>query len=139
MFTLLAFLMIFLETSLAIDYPYNVFSITYINYVMYEKNEKGFYHAILVALLLSLSGNSVEKKIFFFGIYSLVVYCYSKYILYEKLNIPLIALVQVCLYAPYVYYFEFRAFSIGVLLRMFVFYTVANYIYLQKITLSGSK
>ena len=139
MFTLLAFSMIFLETSLAIDYPYNVFSITYINYAMYEKNEKGFYHAILVALLLSLSGNSVEKKIFFFGIYSLVVYCYSKYILYEKLNIPLIALVQVCLYAPYVYYFEFRAFSIGIMLRMFVFYTVANYIYLQKITLSGSK
>lgn len=139
MFTFFGFLMIFLETSLAINFPYNVFSITYVNYIMYEKKEKGFYNVILVALLISLSGNSIEKKLFFFGVYSLVVYSYSKYILYEKLNIPLITLVQTCLYAPYIYYFELRSFNFGILIKMFIFYLVANYIYLQKITLNGSK
>ena len=139
MFTFFAFAMIFLETSLAVDFPYSVFSITYINYIIYEKQERGFYYAIFVAFLVAISGNSVEGKMFFFGIYSIVVYCYSKYILYEKQNIPLIVLVQVCLYLPYLYYFESRLPSFGILIKMFMFYSVANYIYLQKITLSGSK
>jgi hypothetical protein len=130
--------MIFFETSLALGFPYNVFSIAYINYVMYEKQERGFYHALFIALLVSLSGNSIEKKIFFFGVYSLVVYYYSKYILYEKFNIPVISAVQVLLYAPYVYFFEFKLFSLGILVKMFIFYSVANFMYLQKSTLNRS-
>jgi hypothetical protein len=138
MFTFFAFLMIFLETSLSMGFPYNVFSIAYTNYIMYEKQESGFYHIFFVALLVSLSGNSIEKKMLFFGVYSLVVYHYSKYILYEKFNIPLISTVQVLLYAPYVYFFELKLFSLGILIKMFIFYLVANFLYLQKSTLNRS-
>lgn len=132
MFNFFILVLIFLENSLVITFPYNLLALPYITYLAYEKGKYGIFEVMLICIIISEDKNIlVELGIIFVTIF-MGSYFLSKILGYEKINIIYYSLIQFIIYGTYLYmklpyFYPYQ----GVI--MFGGYLLFNYIYIEKL------
>ncbi|WP_320047263.1 hypothetical protein [uncultured Ilyobacter sp.] len=124
-------ILIFLENSLALDYPYNFIAIPYITYLVYKKNVDSIFFILLVAFIMSFQSISFATAAIAGTIFYLVFHWVSKIIAYEKYNLPFIISIQAVIYGGMVY-FKTGYFTFFILVKLMVSYGIFNYLYMKK-------
>jgi hypothetical protein len=130
MTSIIILLLILLENSLAIVFPYNVLALTYLTYLAYKKGRNGIFEVLIICAIVSSNGNTfIEVGIIFILIFisSLLL---TKVFEYKQINIFYYTLVQFVIYGAYLYmklpYFSFYQ-GIG----MFFGYLLFNYMFIK--------
>lgn len=121
-------LLILLETSVYVDFPYNSISLSVVAFLTAKHNLYAVFYAIVIGFIVGLSGSHVERPIIFFMIYVYVLNFIFKHLNYERVNLPLISLVEVILYLTYVYFFEFESFGLLIIIKHYLLVLLMNYI-----------
>ena len=124
-------ILIFLENSLALDYPYNFIAIPYITYLVYKKNVDSIFLILLVAFIVSFQSVSFTTAAMAGTVFYLVFHWVSKIIAYEKYNLPFIISIQAVLYCGMVY-FKTGYFTFFILIKLMMSYGIFNYLYMKK-------
>ena len=97
--------LVFLETSVFVDFPYNAVSISVVGYLTSKYELFSLPYAILIGFIIGLSGYHVERPIIFLIIYLLILNFIFKHFIFNKINIIFITLFEVILYMLYIKYF----------------------------------
>jgi hypothetical protein len=125
---LIILLLVFLETSVYVDFPYNCVSISVVGYLTSKYELLSLPYAILIGFLIGVSGYHAERPIIFLIIFVLIMNRVFKHLLFEKINLVFITLIEAGLYLIYVYFFEFSSISIINIIKEIVFVFIMNYI-----------
>lgn len=128
-FYAIVFLFIILETAVAGNYPYYAIALSFLGYVAYKHEEKSLYFAMGVAFVIGISASRIEQIILFYSIYVLVLAKLFKSILFERVNIFFITLIEVAMYITYIYFFRIKDILILNWIKEFVFVLFYNFIF----------
>lgn len=120
--------LVFLETSVYVDFPYNCVSISVVGYLTSKYELLSLPYAILIGFIVGLSGYHVEKPIIFLVIFVLIMNQVFKHVLFDKINLPIITIIEAVLYLSYVYFFEFSTITFINIIKELVFIFIMNYI-----------
>lgn len=131
MINIISLILIFLENSLALNYPYNFIAIPYITYLVYKKGVNSINYILLVALVMSLQSVKITTLAVGGVIFYLAFYMLSTVIAYERHNIPFIVAIQVILYGSMVY-LKTGCLTFLILFKLIISYGVFNYLYIRK-------
>ncbi|WP_319369933.1 hypothetical protein [uncultured Ilyobacter sp.] len=131
MIDVFSLILIFLENSLALDYPYNFIAIPYITYLVYKRNVDSIFLILLAAFIISFQSVSFTIAAMAGTLFYLIFHTISRTIAYEKYNLPLIVAIQILIYGSMVYlktgYFTFQIFF-----KLIISYGIFNYLYMKK-------
>lgn len=122
-------LLVFIETSVYVDFPYNVVSISVIGYLTSKYELMALPYGIIVGFLVGLSGHHIQKPIIFFVAFIIIMNEVFKYFLFEKINLVFITLIEVFLYLSYIYIFEFPTVYLSNIIKEILFVFAMNYIF----------
>jgi hypothetical protein len=131
MIDIFSLILIFLENSLALDYPYNFIAIPYITYLVYKKNVDSIFLILLVAFIISFQSVSFMTAAMAGTIFYLLFHMVSKIIAFEKYNLPFIVIIQTLIYGSMVY-LKTGYFTFVILIKLMISYGVFNYLYMKK-------
>lgn len=121
-------LLVFVETSVYVDFPYNFVSISVAGYLTSKYELMALPYAILIGFLIGMSGYHVQKPIIFFVIFVVIMNQIFKHLLFDKINLFFISLVEVFLYLSYVYFFEFSSVYFSNIIKEIIFVLAMNYV-----------
>lgn len=132
MLSFIVLVLIFLENSLVLTFPYNVIALPYITYLAYKRGKNGILEVILVCLIISNDKNIFIELWIIFVIIFTMSYFLSKILGYEKINIVYYSLIQFIIYGTYLYIKlpYFKPYQ-GVI--MFGGYLLFNYSFTKKL------
>lgn len=128
---LIVLALVFLETSVYVDFPYNVVSISVVGYLTSKYELFSLPYAILIGFIMGLSGFHVERPIIFLIIYLLIMNLIFKHLLFNKINIAFITLIEVSLYLIYIKYFEIGIINHVNLIKEYIFVLIMNIVLLK--------
>ncbi|MBP9595718.1 MAG: hypothetical protein KBE24_02950 [Fusobacteriaceae bacterium] len=128
---LIVLALVFLESSVYVDFPYNVVSISVVGYLTSKYELYSLPYAILIGFIMGLSGYHVERPIIFLIIYLLIMNLVFKHLLFNKINIVFITLIEVTLYLVYIKYFELGVVSHINLIKEYIFVLIMNIVLLK--------
>lgn len=130
------FILIMLESSIYLNFPYYSISLSFLGYITYKKRYYSLIYSFFISLIVGVSGYHLEKVIIFFLIYNLILLFVYKHIHFDKINIIFVSLLEVILYYIYVYFFETNELFIQNWIRGYFFVLIYNYIFyrLEKTT-----
>jgi hypothetical protein len=132
MFNLGIFILIFLENSLVISFPYNIILLPYLTYLAYKKGKNGILEIILICLMISKDNNIfIEMGIIFVTIF-IISYFLSKVLDYKEINIIYYSVIQFIIYGTYLY-IKLPYFSFYQGMLMFGGYLLLNYSFVKRI------
>ena len=121
-------LLVFVETSVYVDFPYNFISVSVTGYLTSKYELMALPYAILIGFFIGMSGYHVHKPIIFFIIFVIIMNQVFKHLLFDKINLILISLIEVFLYLSYVYFFEFSGVYFSSMIRETIFVLAMNYV-----------
>lgn len=128
---LIVLALVFLETSVYVDFPYNVVSISVVGYLTSKYELFSLPYAILIGFIMGLSGFHVERPIIFLIVYLLIMNMIFKHLLFNKINVAFITLIEVLLYLSYIKYFEIGIVSYLNAIKEYIFVLIMNIILLK--------
>ena len=125
-------ILIFLENSLVVNFPYNIVALPYITYLAYKKGKNGIFEVILICIIISKDKNIFIELAIIFVIIFTISYFLSKILGYEGINVVYYSLIQFIIYGTYLYIkLPYYSLSQGVI--MFGGYLLLNYSFIKKI------
>lgn len=123
--------LVFLETSVFVDFPYNAVSISVVGYLTSKYELFSLPYAILIGFIIGLSGYHVERPIIFLIIYLLILNFVFKHFIFNKINLVFITLLEVILYLLYVKYFELGIVTFINFFKEYIFVLFMNIVLLR--------
>lgn len=123
--------LVFLETSVFVDFPYNAVSISVVGYLTSKYELFSLPYAILIGFIIGLSGYHVERPIIFLIIYLLILNFIFKHFIFNKINIIFITLFEVILYMLYIKYFELGVVTAVNVIKEYIFVLFMNIVLLR--------
>lgn len=123
--------LVFLETSVFVDFPYNAVSISVVGYLTSKYELFSLPYAILIGFIIGLSGYHVERPIIFLIIYLLILNFVFKHFIFNKINLIFITLLEVILYLLYVKYFELGIVTFVNFFKEYIFVLFMNIVLLR--------
>ena len=128
---LVILLLVFLESSVYVEFPYNVVSISVVGYLTSKYELFSLPYAILIGFIMGLSGYHVERPIIFLIVYLLIMNTIFKHFLFNKINLVFITLIEVALYIFYVKFFEIGIVGYMNMIKEFIFVLIMNIVLLK--------
>lgn len=128
---LIILLLVFLETSVFVDFPYNAVSISVVGYLTSKYELFSLPYAILIGFIIGLSGHHVERPIIFLIIYLLILNFVFKHLIFNKINLVFITLIEVSLYLLYIKYFELGEVNSINFIKEYIFVLFMNIVLLK--------
>ena len=128
---LIVLALVFLESSVYVDFPYNVVSISVVGYLTSKYELFSLPYAILIGFIMGLSGYHVERPIIFLIVYLLIMNTIFKHLLFNKINLVFITLIEVALYIFYVKFFEIGIVGYMNMIKEFIFVLIMNIVLLK--------
>ena len=128
---LVILLLVFLESSVYVEFPYNVVSISVVGYLTSKYELFSLPYAILIGFIMGLSGYHVERPIIFLIVYLLIMNTIFKHLLFNKINLVFITLIEVALYIFYVKFFEIGIAGYMNMIKEFIFVLIMNIVLLK--------
>ena len=128
---LVILLLVFLESSVYVEFPYNVVSISVVGYLTSKYELFSLPYAILIGFIMGLSGYHVERPIIFLIVYLLIMNTIFKHLLFNKINLVFITLIEVALYIFYVKFFEIGIVGYMNMIKEFIFVLLMNIVLLK--------
>ncbi|MBN1467968.1 MAG: hypothetical protein JXM74_05970 [Fusobacteriaceae bacterium] len=128
---LVILLLVFLESSVYVEFPYNVVSISVVGYLTSKYELFSLPYAILIGFIMGLSGYHVERPIIFLIVYLLIMNTIFKHLLFNKINLVFITLIEVALYIFYVKFFEIGIVGYMNMIKEFIFVLIMNIVLLK--------
>ncbi len=128
---LIVLILVFLETSVFVDFPYNAVSISVVGYLTSKYELFSLPYAILIGFIIGLSGYHVERPIIFLILYLLILNFIFKHLIFNKINLVFITLIEVILYLVYVRYFELGEVSLVNFIKEYIFVLFMNIVLLK--------
>ncbi len=128
---LIVLILVFLETSVFVDFPYNAVSISVVAYLTSKYELFSLPYAILIGFIIGLSGYHVERPIIFLILYLLILNFIFKHLIFNKINLVFITLIEVILYLLYVRYFELGEVSLVNFIKEYIFVLFMNIVLLK--------
>lgn len=126
--SLIIFLLVFIETSVYVDFPYNVVSISFVAFLTSKYELMALPYAVVIGFLVGLSGHNIQRPIIFFIFFVIIMNEVFKYFLFEKINLIFISLIEISLYLSYIYFFEFSTIYLNNIIKLIIFVLSMNYI-----------
>lgn len=123
------FIFIFLETAIAGHFPYYAMTLSFLGYMAYSKDVYSVFYAIPVAILIGMSSDRIEQVFIFFIVYVLVLNQVYRHILFDKVNIFLITVLQVAMYMGFLYWFRTKDIGAVVIIKESIFVLLYNYVF----------
>lgn len=123
--------LVFLETSVFVDFPYNAVSISVVGYLTSKYELFSLPYAILIGFIIGLSGYHVERPIIFLIVYLLILNFIFKHFIFNKINLVFITLFEVVLYMLYIKYFELGVVSVVNVIKEYIFVLFMNIVLLR--------
>jgi|AYRG01.1.fsa_nt_gi hypothetical protein len=132
MVDLLILICIFLENSLAINFPYNIIALPYLTYLAYKRGIYGIFEVVLICIMISKDKNILTELGIIFILIFTISYFLSKILGYEKINIVYYTLIQFFIYGGYLYiklphFYPYQG------MIMFAGYLILNYSFIVKL------
>ena len=132
MFDLFILILIFLENSLVINFPYNLIALPYLTYLAYKRGKNGVFEVILICIIISKDKNILGELGIIFVTVFIISYFLSKILGYEKINIVYYSLIQFIIYGAYLYiklphFYPYQG------IVMFGGYLLFNYSFIEKL------
>ncbi len=125
-------ILIFLENSLVVTFPYNIIALPYLTYLAYKRGKNGIFEVILICIIISKDKNILVELGIIFVIIFIISYFLSKVLGYEEINIVYYSLIQFIIYGTYLYIkLPYFLLSQGVI--MFGGYLLLNYSFIKKL------
>lgn len=128
---LIVLILVFLETSVFVDFPYNAVSISVVGYLTSKYELFSLPYAILIGFIIGLSGYHVERPIIFLILYLLILNFIFKHLIFNKINLVFITLIEVILYLLYVRYFELGEVTLVNFIKEYIFVLFMNIVLLK--------
>lgn len=128
---LIVLILVFLETSVFVDFPYNAVSISVVGYLTSKYELFSLPYAILIGFIIGLSGYHVERPIIFLILYLLILNFIFKHLIFNKINLVFITLIEVILYLVYVRYFELGEVTLVNFIKEYIFVLFMNIVLLK--------
>ncbi len=128
---LIVLILVFLETSVFVDFPYNAVSISVVGYLTSKYELFSLPYAILIGFIIGLSGYDVERPIIFLILYLLILNFIFKHLIFNKINLVFITLIEVILYLVYVRYFELGEVTLINFIKEYIFVLFMNIVLLK--------
>lgn len=128
---LIVLILVFLETSVFVDFPYNAVSISVVGYLTSKYELFSLPYAILIGFIIGLSGYHVERPIIFLILYLLILNFIFKHLIFNKINLVFITLIEVILYLVYVRYFELGEVTLINFIKEYIFVLFMNIVLLK--------
>jgi hypothetical protein len=125
-------ILIFLENSLVINFPYNIIALPYLTYLAYKRGIYGIFEVILICIMISKDKNILAELGIIFVIIFIISYFLSKILGYEKINIVYYGLIQFLIYGGYLY-IKLPYFHLYQGIIMFGGYLIFNYSFIAKL------
>jgi len=132
MFDFFILILIFLENSLVINFPYNLIALPYLTYLAYKRGKNGIFEVILICIIISKDKNILGELGIVFVTIFIISYFLSKILGYEKINIVYYSLIQVIIYGAYLY-IKLPNFYPYQWIIMFGGYLLFNYSFIEKL------
>lgn len=120
-------LMIFIETSIFVDFPYFALGLTFIGYLTYKKGKGAIIYSIIIAFFTDFS----SYGILFFMFYTLTLYQIYKHINFTRINAFIISILELVLYFIYLNVFKISGFDFIIILKEFTFIFVYNLLFFE--------
>jgi hypothetical protein len=128
---LIVLILVFLETSVFVDFPYNAVSISVVGYLTSKYELFSLPYAILIGFIIGLSGYHVERPIIFLILYLLILNFIFKHLIFNKINLVFITLIEVIMYLLYVRYFELGEVTLVNFIKEYIFVLFMNIVLLK--------
>ncbi len=128
---LIVLILVFLETSVFVDFPYNAVSISVVGYLTSKYELFSLPYAILIGFIIGLSGYHVERPIIFLILYLLILNFIFKHLIFNKINLVFITLIEVIMYLLYVKYFELGEVTLVNFIKEYIFVLFMNIVLLK--------
>lgn len=128
---LIVLILVFLETSVFVDFPYNAVSISVVGYLTSKYELFSLPYAILIGFIIGLSGYHVERPIIFLILYLLILNFIFKHLIFNKINPVFITLIEVIMYLLYVKYFELGEVTLVNFIKEYIFVLFMNIVLLK--------
>ncbi len=103
MFNFVILILIFLENSLVVTFPYNIIALPYLTYLAYKRGKNGIFEVMLICIIISKDKNIFIELGIVFAVIFIVSYFLSKVLGYERINIVYYSLIQFIIYGTYLY------------------------------------
>jgi len=129
-FYLIICILIFIESSVYTDYPYYYITISFMGYLSHKFPKKAVYYNFLIAFFISLYSTTIAYDIVFFIFYTICLNKIFKYILFHKLNVMLITLIEILIYNFYIFAFKRQEIVLIYWLKQYIFVFLYNYLFL---------
>ncbi|MBZ4683533.1 MAG: hypothetical protein PWP46_1511 [Fusobacteriaceae bacterium] len=126
---LIVIFLVFLETSVYVDFPYNAVALSYSGYIIFTKEYFSLPYLFLIGFVVGLSGYHVERPIVFFLFLFVILRIFYKFILFQGINIFIITLIEVILYLLYINFFEYKLINLYLFVKEFIFVYIMNFIF----------
>lgn len=88
-------------------------------------------YAILIGFIIGLSGYHVERPIIFLILYLLILNFIFKHLIFNKINLVFITLIEIILYLVYVRYFELGEVTLINFIKEYIFVLFMNIVLLK--------
>jgi hypothetical protein len=132
MFNFVILILIFLENSLVVTFPYNIIALPYLTYLAYKRGKNGIFEVMLICIIISKDKNIFIELGIVFVVIFIINYFLSKVLGYEKINIVYYSLIQFIIYGTYLYIkLPYFYPSQGVI--MFGGYLLLNYTFIKNL------
>lgn len=128
---LIVLALVFLESSVFVDFPYNAVSISVVGYLTSKYELFSLPYAILIGFIMGLSGYHVERPIIFLIVYLLILNYIFKHLIFNKINLIFITFFEVVLYLLYIKYFELGLVSFVSFIKEYIFVLFMNIVLLR--------
>lgn len=103
MFNFVILILIFLENSLVVTFPYNIIALPYLTYLAYKRGKNGIFEVMLICIIISKDKNIFIELGIVLAVIFIISYFLSKVLGYEKINIVYYSLIQFIIYGTYLY------------------------------------
>jgi len=131
MLNFIVIILIFLENSLVVTFPYNIVALPYLTYLAYKKGKNGIFEIILICIIISRDKSVLTELWVIFVVIFMISYFLSKILVYENINIIYYSVIQFIIYGMYLY-IKLPYFHLYQGVIMFGGYILVNYILIRK-------
>lgn len=129
MFDFIAFILIFLEITLAGKFLCLIITLPYILYLINQNSLKTIIYIPLLILIYSFQNEKIALFSFFFLIFSLIFFIILLHLKYSKENIVIFSFINIL----FVYLFFSKYLSLFGIVLNFIGFLIVNYIFISKL------
>lgn len=123
------FLFIFIESAMAGHFPYYALTLSFLGYMAYSKDIYSVFYAIPIVLIQCISSNEIEQILIFFIIYVTILSQIYRHIMFDKVNILIVTILQAAMYLTFLYFFRIKDVTYDIAVKECIFILLYNFIF----------